>query len=285
MRTIAVWVLLLTAPLATASGDDATESMLTDLEAGLRNLEAEAGGIEEAPQELMGQIERIREEATYLRVKMRKHTEAGRSGTGVSDDEVRTLMEEIASLRRELRQLDSDRASGTSALPEGTEVSVRLMDTLTTETAQVGDRFVASLVEPVTRLGELVLPAGARFHGVVELADRAEGRTDRKARLVLAFERVEVDGRSHPLEATVTDASGDLETGIGDEKKKVGIAAGIGTILGEVLGGKKGAVLGAVLGGAGAILATEGEEVLLERGAILRIRFDRELRIESEKTS
>src|SRR3989304_9596718 len=107
MRSIAVWVLLLTAPLATASGDDATESMLTDLEAGLRNLEAEAGGIEEAPQELMGQIERIREEATYLRVKMRKHAEAGRSGTGVSDDEGRTLIEGIASLRRELRQRDS----------------------------------------------------------------------------------------------------------------------------------------------------------------------------------
>jgi outer membrane lipoprotein SlyB len=91
-----------------------------------------------------------------------------------------------------------------------------------------------------------------------------------------------VDGRGYPLEATVTDASGDLETGIGDEKEKVGIAAGIGTILGAVIGGKKGAVVGAVIGGAGAILATEGEEVLLERGAILRIRLDRELQIQSE---
>jgi len=282
MRVLAVWALLFAALHATASGDDATEFMLSDLEAGLQNLEAEAGGIEEAPRELVDRLERIREEATYLRVKMRKHVETGRSGTGVSDDEVRTLTEEIASLRRELRQLDPDRASGTSALPEGTEVSVRLMDTLTTETAQVGDRFVASLVEPATRLGALVLPAGARFHGVVELVDRAEGGTDRKARLVLAFERVEVDGRSLPLEATVIDASGDLETGIGDEKEKVGIAAGLGTILGAVVGGKKGAVVGAVLGGAGAILATEGAEVLLEHGAILRIRLDREVRIESE---
>jgi hypothetical protein len=285
MRVLAVLFVLFPMLLTSASGDDATESMLTDLEAGLRNLEAEAGGIEEAPRELVDRIERIREEATYLRVKMRKHLESGRSGTGVSEEEVESLTEEIASLRRELRQIDSDPPSGARALPEGSEVSVRLSDTLTTKTAQVGDRFVASLVEPATHLGELVLPAGARFHGVVELVDRAEGRTDRKARMVLELETVEVDGRRFPVEATVIDASGDdLETGIGDEKKKVGIAAGIGTILGAVVGGKKGAVVGAVLGGAGSILATEGEEVLLERGAILRIRLDRELRMESESS-
>jgi len=285
MRVLAVLFLLFPVLLTSASGDDATESMLTDLEAGLRNLEVEAGGIEEAPRELVDRIERIREEATYLRVKMRKHLESGRSGTGVSEEEVQSLTDEITSLRRELRQIDSNPPSGARALPEGSEVSVRLSDTLTTETAEVGDRFVGSLVEPATHLGELVLPAGARFHGVVELVDRAEGRTDRKARMVLALETVEVDGRRFPVEATVIDASGDdLETGIGDEKKKVGIAAGIGTILGAVVGGKKGAVVGAVLGGAGSILATEGEEVLLERGAILRIRLDRELRMEAESS-
>jgi hypothetical protein len=285
MSVLAVLFLLFPVLLTSASGDDATESMLTDLEAGLRNLEAEAGGIEEAPRVFVDRIERIREEATYLRVKMRKHLESGRSGTGVSEEEVESLTEEIASLRRELRQIDSDPPSGARALPEGREVSVRLSDTLTTKTAQVGDRFVASLVEPATHLGELVLPAGARFHGVVELVDRAEGRTDRKARMVLVLETVEVEGRRFPVEATVIDASGDdLETGIGDEKEKVGIAAGIGSILGAVVGGKKGAVVGAVLGGAGSILATEGEEVLLERGAILRIRLDRELRMESESS-
>lgn len=285
MRVLAVLFLLFPALPASASGDDATESMLADLEASLRNLEAEAGGMEEAPREIVDRIERIREEATYLRVKMRKHLESGRSGTGVSEEEVQGLTEEIASLRRELRQIDFDPPSGAPALPEGSEVSVRLSDTLTTKTAQVGDRFAASLVEPATHLGELVLPAGARFHGVVELVDRAEGRTDRKARMVLAFETVEVDGRRFPVEATVIDASGDdLETGIGDEKEKIGIAAGLGTILGAVVGGKKGAVVGAVLGGAGSILATEGEEVVLERGAILRIRLDQELRLESESS-
>ena len=148
MRLFSILVLLLAAPIANATVGDATESMLADLEAGLRNLEAEAFGIEEAPKALVDEVERIREDATYLRVKMRKHNEAGRSGTGVEGGEVRSLIEDIERVRRELRQLDSDRISGTFALPEGTEVYVRLMDTLTTETARVGDRFAASSSSP-----------------------------------------------------------------------------------------------------------------------------------------
>jgi hypothetical protein len=79
--------------------------------------------------------------------------------------------------------------------------------------------------------------------------DRAEGCTDRKARLVLAFNRIEVGGKTYPLTATVTRASEKMETGLGDEKAKLGVGTGLGTILGAVIGGKKGAVIGAVLGG------------------------------------
>lgn len=73
------------------------------------------------------------------------------------------------------------------------------------------------------------------------------------------------------------DAGGE---GVGvplDEKAKLGVGAGLGTILGAVIGGKKGAVIGAVLGGSGAILATEGKEVELPAGTILKVRLDREL--------
>jgi outer membrane lipoprotein SlyB len=59
----------------------------------------------------------------------------------------------------------------------------------------------------------------------------------------------------------------------------------VGTILGAVLGGKKGAVVGAVLGGAGAILATEGQDVELPRGTVLRVRLDEELRVGSPSSN
>jgi hypothetical protein len=77
MRLFSIFVLLLAAAISTPPAGDATESMLADLEAGLRNLEAEAFGIEEAPKALVDEVQRIREDAIYLRVKMRKHR-AGR---------------------------------------------------------------------------------------------------------------------------------------------------------------------------------------------------------------
>ncbi len=48
-------------------------------------------------------------------------------------------------------------------------------------------------------------------------------------------------------------------------------------MLGAVLGGKKGAVAGIILGGSGAVLATEGKNVELDRGTMLTLRLDRAL--------
>ena len=56
----------------------------------------------------------------------------------------------------------------------------------------------------------------------------------------------------------------------------VSIAAGsgIGAIIGGILGGAKGAVLGVLIGGGGTIAATEGKDVTLPPGTILRVRLD-----------
>jgi hypothetical protein len=281
MKRLATWIILVAAVSSTAfAANDVSDGVLADLQADLSNLEAEAQAVDRVPQDLSNRISEIREEATYLRVKMRKHQESGKSGTGLSEDEVESLSEKISEARRDLRQLGGNRVSGSVSLPVGAEMSLRLMTSLSSATAEPGDRVEATVIEPVTYLGQLVVPAGSTYEGRVELVDRAEGRTDRKARMAIAFERIAIDGRSYPVEATLTDASGDLETGIGDEKEKVGIAAGIGTILGAVLGGTKGAVIGAAIGGAGVILATEGEEVELPRGTVLTVRLDQELRVE-----
>jgi hypothetical protein len=50
-------------------------------------------------------------------------------------------------------------------------------------------------------------------------------------------------------------------------------------IIGGILGGVKGAVLGAVIGAGGAIAATEGKDVNLPAGAIVRIRLDSALNV------
>jgi hypothetical protein len=62
--------------------------------------------------------------------------------------------------------------------------------------------------------------------------------------------------------------------GIREEGATAGVGAGAGAIVGGVLGGVKGAILGAVIGAGGAIAATEGKDIELPAGSIIRIRLD-----------
>lgn len=62
--------------------------------------------------------------------------------------------------------------------------------------------------------------------------------------------------------------------GIREEAGTVGAGAGVGGVVGGILGGVKGAIIGAVIGAGGAIAATEGKDVHLPTGSIIRIRLD-----------
>ena len=97
-------------------------------------------------------------------------------------------------------------------------------------------------------------------------------RIERKGSLTVAFDRVTINGRSYPIRATVTQA---LESeGIMGEKEKIGAGAGVGAIIGGILGGVKGALAGILIGGGGTIAATEGKDVELPPGTVLRVRLD-----------
>jgi len=53
-----------------------------------------------------------------------------------------------------------------------------------------------------------------------------------------------------------------------------GGATGVGAIIGGILGGFKGALAGILIGGGGTIAATEGKDVELPPGTVLRVRLD-----------
>lgn len=157
-------------------------------------------------------------------------------------------------------------------VPVGTEFDVRLQSTLSSATAKPEDRFDATtMVDLKDREGRVLVPAGSVMHGIVNSVHKAT-RTERKGSLTVVFDRVTVDRSSQPMRATVTKA---LESeGIAGEKEKIGIGAGAGAILGAILGGAKGALAGIVIGGGGAIAATEGNDVELPAGTVLRVRLD-----------
>lgn len=240
-----------------------------------RNRDASLGS------ELQADLDDLRDETTYLKVKLRKNQ-------SVSYNEYQDVRDRIADLRTRARG-DSSRSSSSSRsrsedsrtartprpgeIPVDTELDVRLTKRLSSETAQVEDRVEATTVVDL-RDGEtdrVLIPAGSTMRGTVDSVTKA-GRVDRKGSITLTFDQVTVRGRSYPIRATVVDA---IESGgIKEEIPKIGGAAGVGAVIGGILGGAKGALLGILIGGGGMVAATEGKDVDLLPGTTLRVRLD-----------
>jgi len=141
---------------------------------------------------------------------------------------------------------------------------------------ELDNRGKRSLVLNLDNAERVLIPAGSVLRGIVSAVDKA-GRLDRTGRLTLTFDQITIRGRSYPIRATVTQA---LESeGIRGEAGRIGAGAGIGAILGGILGGFKGVLTGILVGGGGVIAATEGKDVTLPAGTILRVRLDTPLNL------
>jgi hypothetical protein len=244
--------------------------------------------------ELERELDELRDDAVYLRVKVRRNEPIARS-------EYSEVRDKIESVRARARGGAGSAARGSAQgapaertaqrpvgsagrstsesgleIPVGTEFDVRLQSALNSGTAQVEDRFEATTLVDVSQGDRVLIPAGSVMRGVISSVNKA-GRLDRKGSLTVAFDQVTVRGRDYPLRATVTQA---LESeGIKGETAKIGTAAGVGAIIGGILGGFKGALAGILIGGGGTIAATEGEDVELPAGTVLRVRLDAPLQL------
>jgi hypothetical protein len=98
------------------------------------------------------------------------------------------------------------------------------------------------------------------------------GRIDRVGSLTLSFDQLSVRGRDYPIRGMATKV---FESGgIREEGATAGVGAAAGGVIGGIIGGVQGAVLGAVIGAGGAIAATEGKDIHLPAGSMIRIRLD-----------
>jgi hypothetical protein len=157
-------------------------------------------------------------------------------------------------------------------VPAGQEIDVRLQSALSSETAKPEQRFEATTVVDLTQNGRVLIPAGSTVYGVVSDVHPAGRLLDRKGSLTLSFDRIHVRGREHQIRGMATQV---FESGgIREEAGTAGIGAGVGGVIGGILGGVKGAIVGAVIGAGGAIAATEGKDIELPAGTIIRIRLD-----------
>jgi hypothetical protein len=240
-----------------------------------RNRDASLGS------ELQTELDDLRDETTYLKVKLRKNE-------SVSHSEYQDVRDRIADLRTRA-QGDSTRSASSSRprsddarstrtarpgeIPVDTEIDVRLTKRLSSETAQVEDRVEATTIVDLrdSQTDRVLIPAGSTMRGTVDSVTKA-GRIDRKGSLTVTFDQITIRGRSYQMHATVVDA---IESGgFKEELPKIGGAAGVGAVIGGILGGAKGALLGILIGGGGMVAATEGKDVDLPPGATLRVRVD-----------
>ena len=253
--------------------------------------------------QLQAELDDARDEATYLKVKLRRNESIAR----VEYSDLRDKIDSIRSRARgdssggytppagsrtepsrgEASRGDRDtwptspetvRGRRPNEIPVSTEFDVRLQNPLSSGTSQVEDRFEATtMVDLQDEKGHVLVPAGAVMRGTVTSVTKAT-RLERKGSLTVSFDRLTVDHQSYPIRATVTQA---LESeGIRGEAQKIGIGAGAGAILGAILGGTKGALAGILIGGGGTIAATEGKDVDLPTGTVLRVRLDEPLTLQ-----
>lgn len=159
-------------------------------------------------------------------------------------------------------------------VPEGTLLSVRLSDTLSSGSNRSGDGFEATLTSPVEVNNKIAIPQGATLKGeVVEAIPSGHLKTP--ASLAVTLTGVEVNGKTYDL--TTSTVGRRAQSHKKHNAKWIAGGAAGGALLGALVGGGKGAAIGAGIGGGGGTAgayATGKKEVAFNSESLLRFRLD-----------
>jgi hypothetical protein len=158
-------------------------------------------------------------------------------------------------------------------IPPDTNVTVRMIDSVNSQTSRLGESFRASIDEPVFANGQQAIPRGADV--MVKLVeDQQSGKIEGRTVLTLALVSIRVNGQDIPVTSsdvrTESSSRGTRSAGV------VGGGTALGAIVGALAGGGKGAAIGAASGatlGAGAEVLTKGQTVKIPSETRLTFRL------------
>lgn len=146
-------------------------------------------------------------------------------------------------------------APASIGLPAGTVFRVRLDQTLDTRHNRPGDRFSASLAQPVVDGRTILLPIGTRCYGHL-VTSQPSGRFKGRAVLSLSLDSFDLHGQHFRI-ATNVDARWS-----GGHKKRNWVLMGGGTSGGAAIGAIAAGPFGAAVGaGAGGVAGTVGAAI------------------------
>ena len=159
-------------------------------------------------------------------------------------------------------------------IPEGTSITVRLLDEVDSGRSHPGDSFRATLDSALTDgSGATVVPAGYELTGKIVDAKSA-GRFAGSSALALQLTQLSVNGRQYDLQTSQYTRRGKSRGK--STAERVGGGAALGAILGGLFGGAKGAAIGATVGagaGTGVSAAGKGEQIVLRPETVLNFEL------------
>jgi len=154
-------------------------------------------------------------------------------------------------------------------IPAGTAVQVRIVEKLSSETANVGQVFHGTLAAPVVANGRMLFPKGAQVTGEVVNVERS-GRLSTPGELHLSLRTIRSGARSYAVAVLPIVIKGESHTK--SNVTKIGSGTAVGALIGAIAGGGKGAAIGAGVGaaaGTGAAAATGKKPAQVESEAVL----------------
>lgn len=182
-------------------------------------------------------------------------------------------------------------ADQSSTVPTDTVIGVQINGSLSSRTARVGDKFIATVMVPVYVNGRTVIPAGSIVEGRVTQVTPAK-RANRSGMIGIDFDDlVFPDGSRVGMVASLTSDDPVTRRRIDDESRVsaegnhrtavfIGGGGAIGAVLGGISGGGGGAVLGGIIGagaGVAGVLLSKGEEAQVPSGTPFGVQLKQPL--------
>lgn len=191
---------------------------------------------------------------------------------------------------------------------KGTEIRLKLQSDLSTKTAKAGDRFTATVLQPIYVDNQLVIPAGTTVNGMVGavVGTRHFALFHGQAAMSLNLRNIQAAGRDIPIQMTIVRIEKPFEQYEGRKRGDVKIDEGQvieakADIKGSVLTGAgitgAGGVIGAIIthvgagfaigaiGGGAYVLTRKGKDVDLPKDTGLLVRLDSPLMLPSVATA
>jgi hypothetical protein len=183
-------------------------------------------------------------------------------------------------------------------IPKDTHVLLRMVNSISTRTAQEGTQVYMQTASPISDGGRIIVPVGSYVQGTV-LVSKRSGKVAGRAQLAIRLEVLTLPGgktlKFTPHLSSVDDGQttqkvvndeGLVQQGsnAGKDVERIAILAGTGAGLGAVVDRSwTGAGIGAGAGsavGLATTLLTRGKEVELRQGSSLDVVFDRALLVD-----